>query len=113
MSEFGLCIQAYQGKTTRSVPDGVIEGVRVYLDTLPHLVQTTNDSTTRYSRVTRVHVYNILRLGSSGVRHNRWARDANHIHTRVTGQPPPNISHIQTTLTFMFGTGVFFLLLQH
>lgn len=109
-AQFRMTISMYQGKPTRMVPSGVVSDVEKQLyQTAKHLVNEDvpeDNRLERYARVTRVHILSLLR-GSGGGKYSKWYRESHYIHYLITNQPPPDISHLETTLMIMFGMGWF------
>jgi len=110
-AQFRMTISIYQGKPTRMVPSSVVLDVEKQLyQTARHLVNeevSEDNRLERYARVTRVHILSLLR-GSGGGKYSKWYRESHYIHHVITNQPPPDISHLETTLMIMFGMGSFF-----
>lgn len=88
----------------RNVPACVLDNVLAHLDTLNHLLVTDGSTVDRYARITRIHVYNILRAQTTGTKYARYVRDANYIHHQLTHQMRPDISDLETPLLIMFET---------
>ena len=108
--EFKSCLRNYEGIPTRIIPDTMLQDLRSYIDTLSHLVDKHAQTTVeRYRGITRVHIHGMLK---SRAKWRRYLRDSNFIHSQITQQAPPNISHIKNTLLFLFGIGIlpFFIL---
>jgi hypothetical protein len=102
-AQFRITMETYQGRATHPVPSHVVDEVRDQIEaSARHLIVTdATDPITRYARVTRVHVLSILR----GMGNSRWYRESHHIHMLITGQAPPDISELQSTMLFMFDMG--------
>lgn len=100
-AQFRITMEMYQGRPTRPVPPTVISEIRDQIEaSARHLISTdATDPLERYARVTRVHVLSLLRTMGN----NRWYRESHYIHATITGQPPPDISELQSTMMFMFG----------
>ena len=115
---------SYQGRAIRPVPETVVDEIRGHIEGAQHLIhQDETEAIKRYAQVTRVHVLCILRSNGSN-RYNRWYRESrsriwmlfveqnnwiihpsighpHHIHSRVTAQPPPDISDLEPTMLFI------------
>lgn len=105
-SHFRAFLMQYQGKGTRTIPDKVITHIRNRLHAT-HLV--TTDSVDVYEKISRTHINAILRSTKHSAFH-KYYKDVGRIHTIITGQKPPDLSHIETRLTLMFDIGFVFLL---
>ena len=104
-AHFRAFVAQYQAKGSRVIPSKVIAYIQSRLRT-SHLV--ANDTTNVYANVTRAHIDAILRSTKHNNMH-KYYKDVARIHAIVTGQKPPDLSHIETRLTLMFDIGFFLL----
>jgi hypothetical protein len=90
---FRGAIAAYEGRNNKKIPEGVLTYVR----------QRLHASGRHMSKVTPSHVGYVIRTCG---KISKYYRCINSIYRLLTGRTVPSISHLETELLLMFGTGV-------
>lgn len=98
-SHFRNAISAYSGRSTKTIPPHVIQYVKTRLESDP---RTRNQP----ENITPAHISYLIRTCG---RFSKYYRVVRQIFCMVTNRAIPSISHLETELLLMFGTGLFFL----
>lgn len=103
-AHFRAFLIQFQGRGPRVVPTKVLEYVQTRLKESHLLIHNRDDM---YANINRSHIAAILRSAKHS-NMNKYYKDVTRIHAMITGQKPPDLSHLETRLTLMFDIGFFF-----